>query len=302
MLGAKLAVTPARPEVLLGVGDDAAVLRLPHDAVVTTDLLLDSIDFTIAECGYARAGAKAMNKNLSDLAAMGALPVAAFVSVALPPGIERGDASALLDGLFRAADSAQCAIAGGDTKRSPSGLVVNVLVIGRPSGDSLLRRAGARVGDVWVVTGPLGGASLGHHLDFVPRLQEGAALVHHGATSAIDLSDGLARDLRLICAANGVGAVLDADAIPLSPDARLLSVTSGRPPLEHALLDGEDYELLATLPRDRVIGALADPRLAAVRVIGEVVAADDGITLRRGGEPVPLPHGGFRHRFGGDPS
>lgn len=288
---------PVSSAIRTGIGDDAAILSLSADAVVTTDLLIEGIDFEVSSCGYARAGGKAIAKNLSDLAAMGALPVAAFLSIALPPGISRSDARSLVDGICDEAERFDCPIAGGDTKRSPAGLIVNVLLIGRPSGSAHLLRSGARVGDVLVVTGDLGGAELGKHLDFEPRLHAGAALVRLGAHAAIDLSDGLARDLRLLCEASGCGARIDIAKLPISAAANRLAEPGGRSALDHALHDGEDYELLAALPRHALAALEADPALEGTVVIGEIVAADRGIELQDGDSTRPLERGGFRHRF-----
>lgn len=297
ILRARTSRSPGSSAITTGIGDDAAILSLSADAVVTTDLLIEGIDFEVKSCGYARAGRKAIAKNLSDLAAMGALPVAAFLSIALPRGISRRDARALVDGICDEADRFDCPIAGGDTKRSPTGLIVNVLLIGRPSGGQNLLRSGARVGDVLIVTGELGGAELGKHLDFEPRLQAGAALVRLGAHAAIDLSDGLARDLRLLCDASGCGARIDVAKLPISTAARRLASPRGRSALEHALHDGEDYELLAALPRRALASIKDEPALEGAVEIGEIVSADRGIELQDGETTRRLERGGFRHRF-----
>jgi thiamine-monophosphate kinase len=300
LLRERVATLPPRPEIALGIGDDAAVLRRIANAIVTTDMLLDGIDFVVAECGAERAGRKALTKNLSDLAAMGALPIAAFVSVALPPATTREFASRFLDGLCAAAREFECAIAGGDTKRSPRGLVVNVTLIGAPAHDHILTRSGGRPGDVLVVSGPLGGSILGHHLDFTPRLAAGAAFARRGATAVIDLSDGLARDLPLLAAASGCGAELDAASIPIAAAAHELARSSGRSALDHALDDGEDYELLVALPHEVLAAITSEPSLAGTTIIGRLVA-DPGVTLVRDGHREPLARGGFRHHFeGGD--
>lgn len=297
---------PSTPEIELGVGDDAAILRLSADPrfVVTTDMLLDGVDFELAACGHRAAGRKAMHKNLSDIAAMGAQPVAAFVSVALPHGFSLEDAAELLEGLCAAGERFDCPIAGGDTKRSPSGLVLNVAIVGRAIGSEFIRRSGARPGDGLWVSGRLGGSILGHHLTFAPRLDIARALATSDAVSAmIDLSDGLSTDLTHLVEASSVGVEVDATRIPLSAAAHALAAKDGRSALEHALDDGEDYELLFTV-RDPVAFEtmrLAHPEFELSR-IGTILASASGCTLLRtdpGGVATreALVARGFEHRF-----
>ncbi|MFG0317342.1 MAG: thiamine-monophosphate kinase [Planctomycetota bacterium JB042] len=269
--------------VVLGIGDDGAVLDAGGPFVVVQDATLDGVDLVLAECGYRAAARKALAKNLSDVAAMGVRPWCAFVAAAFPAGTTEDDARAFLDGLDELATRFDVAIAGGDTKRSPAGLVVDVTVLGRPSPHPPVRRSGARVGDVLVVTGPLGNSIAGHHLTFTPRVDEGLALNAAGATAMIDLSDGLSTDLPRLCEASGVGARVEAARLPLREGATV----------EGALDDGEDYELLAALPPEAAL-----PRIA-VR-IGAVVGAAEGVTLEGPGGVEPLAPRGFRHRFGGD--
>lgn len=291
-------VAARRNDVPLGFGDDAAVLDAAgRRVVVAMDLTLEGIDFVLADCGHRRAGHKALARNLSDLAAMGVEPWCAFLSVAFPPGTAAADAEALLDGLLALGDRHGCALAGGDTKRSPGPLVLDVAVTGRERGRPAVTRAGARPGDVLVVTGPLGGAALGRHLDFEPRVAEGLRLnEEHGARAMIDLSDGLSTDLHRLCRASGVGAVLTADAIPLSDAAHRLAEDDGRTPLAHALHDGEDYELLAALPPDLAARLGSDPLLNDARVVGVCTTGSD-VLLEGPAGRRPLPAGGFEHDF-----
>jgi thiamine-monophosphate kinase len=302
LLGARL--PQASGAIVLGVGDDAAIVDVgaaPNSSrvIVTQDMLLEGIDFRIAECGHRAAGRKAISKSLSDLAAMAATPLAAFVAVALPPGTTREQATALIDGLLAAALPAGLQIAGGDTKRSSQGLVIDVTLLGRPHPRGSLLRSAAREGDLLLVTGPLGGSALGRHLDFEPRVAVATKLADAGAHAAIDLSDGLAIDLRRLAAASGVGAVIDAAALPIAPAAHELAARDGIPAFEHALGDGEDYELLVALPRDALDAARQDAALAShLIVVGEVVGAARGILLRDGAASREMPRLGFQHRFG----
>src|SRR5712691_5950027 len=170
--------TPADPRVLIGPGDDAAALRLTPGVpcLVTTDMLLDGSCFRLAEAGPRRVGRKAMAVNLSDIAAMAGKPVAAVVSVGLPRRGGRALAEELYLGLREVADEFGTAVVGGDTNSWDGPLVISVTVFGEPGPGGIVRRAGARLGDLLLLTGPVGGSILGKHLDFTPRVREALAL------------------------------------------------------------------------------------------------------------------------------
>src|SRR5436190_16149315 len=241
--------TPADARVLIGPGDDTAAVRFTPGApcLVTTDMLLDGSCFRLAEAGPRRVGRKAMAVNLSDMAAMAGRPVAAVVSVGLPRQGGRALAEELYLGLREMADAFDTAVVGGDTNTWDGGLVVSVTLLGEATPRGPVRRNGAKPGDWLLVTGPLGGSILGKHLDFTPRVRE--ALQLHAAAdlhAMIDISDGLAADVHHLCEESHCGAVLRAEAIPISDAAR--TIQDGRPPLEHALSDGEDFELVFALP------------------------------------------------------
>jgi thiamine-monophosphate kinase len=282
--------TPPDPRVAVGPGDDCAVLRRPPgDLLVTTDLLTEGVDFLLAECGPRAVGRKAMAVNLSDIAAMAGRPVGAVAAVALPPN-GMTVAREITAGLREVADRYGCPLTGGDTNSWAGGLVVAVTVFGVPTGRGPVLRSGARPGDWLFVTGPLGGSLLGRHLEPVPRLAEAEAL--HAAIelrAMLDLSDGLARDLGHLAAASGCGAVVDPALVPIHPDAGRRSTLTGRPPLDHALTDGEDFELLfAVSPAygERLLRASPVP----VWKVGECVAGG-GVRLADG---RPLA-GGWEH-------
>jgi thiamine-monophosphate kinase len=300
--------TPVAGRVLLGPGDDTAVLAWPGGApcLFTTDLLLEGSCFLLAEAGPRRVGRKAMAVNLSDIAAMAGRPVAAAVSVGLP---RRGAlcgppparhlsgrelAEELYLGLREVADAFDTAVAGGDTNTWDGPLVVNVALVGEPTARGPVRRGGARVGDWLLVTGPLGGSILGKHLDFVPRVRE-AQRLHEAAPlhAMVDLSDGLAADVSHLCAESGCGAVLRAEAIPVADAARALG--DGRSPLEHALGDGEDFELVfAVAPADARALLQAQPVPGVTLAhIGECV--EQGLWLEEQGQRRPLPPAGYVH-------
>ncbi|MBK6940206.1 MAG: thiamine-phosphate kinase [Planctomycetes bacterium] len=294
---------PRSAGLLVGIGDDAAIADSEgRTVVVTTDLLLDGIDFVLAECGFWAAGRKAMAKNLSDVAAMGCEPWLAFTSTALPPGTTGEEAHALFDALTSTAAAHGCTVAGGDTKRSSGPLVVNVTVIGRARARPPLVRSGARVGDVVCVTGEFGGSILGHHLSFEPRVWAGLRLNEvHGAHAAIDVSDGLEIDLVRLADASGVGVFVELNAIPIRAAADVLAQRDGVRALEHALHDGEDYELIVALPEHVVADAVRDPELGTpLTVIGRFTREREWIGWD-GCIGRTLGARGFEHEFGSEP-
>jgi thiamine-monophosphate kinase len=300
--------TPAAGRVLQGPGDDTAVLAWPGGApcLLTTDMLLEGTCFLLAQAGPRAVGRKAMAVNLSDIAAMAGRPVAAVVSVGLPrhgalcgpggvrPLSGRELAEELYLGLREVADAFDTAVVGGDTNTWDGPLVVNVALVGEATARGPVRRGGARVGDWLLVTGPLGGSILGKHLDFVPRVRE-ALRLHEAAPlhAMVDISDGLAADLSHLCTESGCGAVLRAEAVPIADAARALD--DGRSPLEHALGDGEDFELVfAVAPADARALLQAQPVPGVTLAhIGECV--EHGLWLEEQGRRRPLPPTGYVH-------
>ncbi len=288
--------TPGDARVLVGPGDDTAVLRLTPTAptLVTTDMLLEGSCFRLAETGPRRVGRKAMAVNLSDIAAMAGRPVAAVVSVGLPQSGGRALAEELYRGLRDLADEYQTAIVGGDTNSWDGPLVISVTLLGEATERGPVTRAGARPGDWLLVTGPLGGSILGKHLTFTPRVREALAL--HAAAdlhAMIDISDGLAADVNHLCAESGCGAVLRAEAIPLAEDAHRLA--DGRSPLEHALGDGEDFELVFAVSADEGRRLVQTQPVAGIilTAIGECVP--HGLWLEEAGQRRPLEPKGYVH-------
>jgi len=288
--------TPADPRVLIGPGDDCAAVHLAPDlpCLITTDMLLEGSCFLLAEAGPRRVGRKAMAVNLSDMAAMAGQPVAAVVSLGLPRRGGMALAQELDSGLREMADAFHVAIAGGDTNSWNGPLVISVTLLGQPTGRGPVTRGGAKPGDWLVVTGELGGSILGKHLDFTPRVREAIAL--HANTdlhAMIDISDGLAGDVHHLCEENHCGAVLWADAIPISAAARRLN--DARSPLEHALGDGEDFELVfAVSPEEarRLVATQPVPGMM-LTAVGECVA--EGLWLREGETLRPLATLGYVH-------
>lgn len=293
---------PTNQRVLVDIGDDAAVLAWPDPAhlVLTTDMLLEGSCFLLAEAGPRRVGRKAMAVNLSDIAAMAARPVAALVSVGLPRSGGRALAEQLYAGLREMADRFQIPIVGGDTNSWDGPLTINVTLIGETTSRGAVRRSGAQPGDWILVTGPLGGSIRGHHLDFIPRISDALDLhTRVDLHAMLDISDGLARDLGHLCDESGCGAILHAERIPVTEAARLLASEDGRTPLDHALSDGEDFELIFAVSPDDGANLLATQPIAGLTLshIGECVP-ERGMWLEEAGQRRELPPLGYSHEFG----
>lgn len=278
---------PGSPLLEVGIGDDLAALKWPAAELllVGVDQVIDGVHFDSSRHTPEQIGRKAMNRNLSDCAAMGCLPAAALAAVALPRDFSIDRAKHLYRGLREAADAFNCPIVGGDTAAWDGKLILSVTVLGRSAGQKPVTRSGARPGDTLFVTGPLGGSILGRHLNFEPRIALGRQLAPH-ATAMIDLSDGLSRDLLHVCRASAVGAIVESSLIPIHPDARELSNRDKIPALDHALNDGEDYELLFTS---------AVPAIDGATRIGQITH-DPAILLRDPtGGLKPLEPRGWQH-------
>jgi thiamine-monophosphate kinase len=293
---------PPGSPVAVGPGDDCALIDLHDgsDMSFAIDTTCEGTHFHLDAATPEQIGWKALCRNLSDIAAMGHAPVAATAGVCFAPGMSRALAEGICRGLWSAAERYGCPVIGGDVTSAPDAkLTVSVAILGRgPHGDAFLR-SGAREGDVLVVTGALGGSIRGRHLRFEPRLAEAARLQKlRGVTAMIDISDGLSTDLKHLCSAGDVGAVVEADDVPISDDARALSEQTRTEPLQHALHDGEDFELLFTVSPEAWAAIPARWDLPTpLHPIGRIVATDKGVMLCRNGALTSLAPGGFEHRF-----
>ncbi len=296
--------------VRLGIGDDCAVLRPPtgHDILVTTDFSLEGRHFRRDWHPAASAGHRCLARGLSDLAAMGAHPMAAFLSIALPAGFTRRAANrawldGFLSGLLHLAKQTKTPLAGGDTSTAPGdAILADIVLLGSAPAGTELRRSTARPGDQLYVTGHLGGASAelqalsesptkfrkasptdDHpHLYPTPQLRAGQRL-RGLATAAIDISDGLSTDLTHLCEESRVGAIVEAEALPLHP-----LLNGNKDALNHALHGGEDYQLLFTAPATAKIPSRLGTK------IGEITR-NKAILLRRNGKTQPLQAAGWEH-------
>jgi len=283
--------------VVVGPGDDMALLRVGGGRLlVATDQVLDGVHFKLTRDGPTAAGRKALARNLSDVAAMAALPVAAVASVALPKGMERAAAEAIYRGLREIGDAFDCPLVGGDVAAWDGPLAISVAILARPGGIGPILRSGAGPGDAICVTGRLGGAWKGdRHLTFTPRVAEGRALAKSYSLHAmIDVSDGLAADLGHLCQASGAGAEVLAESVPIHPDLGEAGPAAG---LAAALGDGEDHELLFALPAVKADRLIADQPLAAgVSRIGTITAGESMVLIFPDGRREPLSRQGWEHR------
>jgi len=310
--------------VVVGPGDDTAVVRMPDDrlALFACDMMVEGIHFRTEWATPEQIGWKAMAQNLSDIAAMGGEPGFAVASVAAPGGTDESVVAGIARGLNEAARRYGSALVGGDLVGSPGPLVVDVAVLGWVEAPLVLRREGARPGDVVLVTGTLGASAAGlaacqrglgeeegeevararaaHH-EPAPRVPEGRAIAAtRRATAMMDVSDGLSEDLPRLCAESGVGARVFADRIPIDAACRAVAARLGLNALELATSGGEDYELLLTCPESAVSEieiAVSSHRDASVTVIGEIVARQGVVLVDSADRESPLAPG-FDHFAG----
>ena len=294
---------PGNASLRVGAGDDCAVIDMGvpgRELLFKTDAVVEGIHFKPGE-EPERIGHKALARCLSDIAAMAGTPLAALVTLGLPPQFDPAVIEAIYRGMGTLAERHGVAIAGGETTTNPDRMLLSIALIGWVERGKAVLRGGASPGDALFVTGELGGSLAGKHLDFQPRLEEARWLARHFEIhSMIDLSDGLAGDLRHILKASHAGADLLATAIPLSRAARLASraKSSAKPALLAALTDGEDFELLFTLP-GRLAVQLLDawkkefPKLR-LSCIGKITA-DAGVRIRDKQGVRPLTVHGYSH-------
>jgi thiamine-monophosphate kinase len=294
---------PTSEAVVVGAGDDCAVLDfgLPDRLLLfKTDAVVEGIHFTAATEPQ-KIGRKALARCLSDIAAMAGTPGAALVTIALPRNFDPGFVEEVYAGMNEMARRHGVAIVGGETTTNPGGMLLSVALLGFvPRGKGVLR-SGAKAGDAIFVTGELGGSLSGKHLEFEPRLAEARWLAQHFQVHAmIDISDGLAGDLRHILTASRVGAELRSPSIPISREARLAAKagSAAKPALLAALTDGEDFELLFTVTARDAVPLLDAWRKQFPQVpltcIGKI-REGDGVIIRDKHGARPLNVHGYVH-------
>jgi thiamine-monophosphate kinase len=308
-----------------GIGDDAAVIH-PDGAgeywSITTDMLIEGVDFRREWTNPESLGFKALSVNLSDLAAMGARPRFFTVSLSLPPAISPGPwIIRFYRGLSELAVSHDAILVGGDLSRSQSGITINVTAIGESLDRKVLYRSGGRPGDALYVTGTLGKSAAGlallqagffhptkgprkeavrAHLRPEPRCSAGVWLAQSGLVSCMmDLSDGLSTDLARLCRSSGVGAEINASSVPLF----LRSASWACDPLALALHGGEDYELLFGVRQSKT-GALENSYPDGFPPISRIgtLTRDPRIIVTESGKRRRMPEGGYDHFAGKNPS
>ena len=310
--------------VVTGIGDDAAVVEPDRGAlsVLTTDTLVEGVHFDLAHSSPTDIGNKALAVNLSDLAAMGAAPRHALLALSLPAGWLVADVDEMIDAFLAQAARHRTTLVGGDVTASPGALVIGVTAIGSAKRRRVLGRDGARPEDIVYVSGAIGAAAAGlaslrqadhpagpppeecrrHHRRPEARVTLGVALGRNRAARAcMDLSDGLGDAVRRIAAASGVGVQVDAEALPIHPEARAWFERAGLDPVAASLAGGDDYELAFTSPpafRGRLRHVRRRIGDLPITPIG-IVTKEPGLRIRRGGKDEPLPPG-YEHFTGVD--
>jgi thiamine-monophosphate kinase len=307
----------ARHPGALGLADDAAFLAVPkgHALVVTADAIVGGVHFFEDDPPDAVAK-KALRVNLSDLAAKGAKPAGFLLTLALPKGLGDRWLKAFARGLAADARKYDCPLLGGDTVYTPGPLTISITAFGALPKGTMPRRSGARVGDRVVVTGTIGDAAIGLKLRLGRKLRLAAAergdllaryllpqprnalaeVLRRHASSAMDVSDGLAGDLGKLCRASGVGAEVDLFKVPLSKAARQ-AIEADRRLIETALTGGDDFEVVATIPPRKFRAFMAAARRAGVKVteVGRIVRGQGALFLEADGKPLRFARASFSH-------
>ncbi|RLB41770.1 MAG: thiamine-phosphate kinase [Deltaproteobacteria bacterium] len=307
--------------VICGIGDDCAVIGSSGNKalLVTTDMLVENVHFILDRIPPQHLGEKSIAVNLSDIAAMGGVPLHAFVSIAIPHSFPVSLLDALYNGMKAICQEHGVNVLGGDTSSSPAGLFISVTVIGEVSRDNILYRKGASRGDKIYVCGLLGRSAAGlailkgdvaadeaewnglveAHTRPRPMVREGRLIAGSGLASAmIDVSDGLAADLGHICEQSGVGAEVEEHKLPISADLRSFGETYGVDTVNLALSGGEDYCLLVTVPSENAaafVRQMHKENVSELVEIGKIISGAGVYCIGRDGRKRRVSRGGFHH-------
>lgn len=294
---------PKPPKGVLGIGDDTAIFPTSGKSarLLTTDTLVEGVDFIIGKATPERIGRKALAVNLSDAAAMGGIPRYFVVSLGIPAKLDEKWVMKFYAGMMKLAEQYKVHCVGGDITRAKE-FFVTIALTGEMNGVKPVLRSGAKVGDWIGVTGTLGGSILGKHFDFTPRLREARFLAENFRPNALmDISDGLIQDLEHILKASWKGALIQLGNVPISKDTRKKNKGNSQKALISALTDGEDFELLFTLPSTKIrrLEKAWKRHFPQVRLswLGRVTAGK-GIRYEDGTKPVIVPQiqkSGFSH-------
>lgn len=296
----------SKESIVIGMGDDAAAVRLSNRRLLllTSDLLVEDVHFNLSYSSFFQIGRKALTANVSDIAAMGGIPLYTLVSLAIPKRYRVEDIEHLYKGMMDLSSKLNISLVGGDTSYSRKGFFLSLFVVGEVEEDLVVTRSGAKDGDCIFVTGTLGDSAAGlellkgglkpragdkglsylirRHLEPDPRLIEGRFIATNRLAAAmIDISDGLAIDLHHICEESRVGAEIFEERIPISDKIKRAKAHLKRSPLFYALGGGEDYELLFTVDKrctEEVLRLCKKGRLRA-RYIGNILPLKKGMSI-----------------------
>jgi thiamine-monophosphate kinase len=298
-------------DLVYGIGDDTAVFRSPAGGLwaYTADAVVEGVHFDPTYTSWHSLGYKSLAVNVSDLASMGGCsPAFALVVLGLKAETEVEAVEEIYRGLRDCGEEFGCGVVGGDIVRSPHDMFISISLVGSIPGEAFLTRCGAKPGQVVMVTGTLGDSYLGlrwlmggrgdanacarRHLYPRPRLEEGVKAVELGATAAIDISDGLLRDLGHICEESGIGAEVLLDRVPISEAAVATARELGEDATGAALFGGEDYELILVVDDSKADALRAELSLSA---IGRITAGEGVRVLDASGKPVDVGRAGYEH-------
>lgn len=309
----------SKRDVIVGIGDDTAVVTKDKTkySLVTTDMLVEGIHFSKKTASFKQIGWKSLACSLSDIAAMGGIPLYGLVSIGLPKHTTVREVKDLYKGIESLARKYKVKIIGGDTISSPRFFIISITLLGEIGRKELITRSGAKPGDRMLVTGTFGDAASGlvllkkykkikcliHSARYLirrcllpePRIKESRVLAQKRyATAMIDCSDGLDLSIRFICKHSNVGAKIYIDSIPLSSGLKKIRRFLEKTPLDFALFGGEDYELVFTTPENKVEEVIK--QIPSVSIIGEIITKKEGVKfLDREGKVVRLKGKGYEH-------